>query len=86
MSPPPTTARTGLLLFIPVYPHYSTPVHFLEFLIMRPAYYTCVLVEATGLTHICWLLSYLMGIVFGMRADCDDVINVNKDEKVLWLH
>ena len=62
------------------------PVHFLEFLIMRPAYYTCVLVEATGLTHICWLLSYLMGIVFGMRADCDDVINVNKDEKVLWLH
>ena len=45
------------------------PVHFLQLLVMRPAYYVCVFVEATGLTHICWLLSAGFGYVMGMRGD-----------------
>ena len=36
---------------------------------MRPAYYACVFLEATGLTHICWVLSHLMGLLFGMKDD-----------------
>ena len=45
------------------------PVHFLELIIMRPAYYICVFVETTGLTHICWVLSAAFGYVLGMRDD-----------------
>ena len=53
------------------------PVHFLQFFIMKPAYYTCVFVEITGLTHICWVLSHLLGYVAGMR---DDEITPSKEK------
>ena len=36
---------------------------------MRPAYYACIFLEATGLTHICWVLSHLMSLVFGMKEE-----------------
>ena len=36
---------------------------------MRPAYYACIFLELTGLTHICWVLSHLMSCVFGMKEE-----------------
>ena len=50
------------------------PVHFLQLLVMRPGYYACMFVEMTGLTHVCWLLSYLFGLAAGMK---DDVFTMN---------
>ncbi|CAK8683180.1 unnamed protein product [Clavelina lepadiformis] len=45
------------------------PVHFLNFRVMPIAYYLCTFVEATGLTHACWVLSYLMGKIAGMTNE-----------------
>ncbi len=45
------------------------PVHFLQIWIMKPAYYACIFLEITGITHICWVLSHCMGYVFGMHDD-----------------
>ena len=45
------------------------PVHFLQILVMRPGYYACIFVEMTGLTHVCWLLSYSFSYVTGMKDD-----------------
>ena len=53
------------------------PVHFLEIILMKPAYYVCVGLEATGLTHICWVLSALWTKVMGMA---DDLTTVNPNE------
>lgn len=53
------------------------PVHFLQILIMRPAYYVCWFLELTGLTHICWVLSHLMSLAMGMK---DDVTTKNPNE------
>jgi hypothetical protein len=45
------------------------PVHFLQIFLMRPAYYFCIFLEMTGLTHSCWLLSGLFTIASGMEDD-----------------
>ena len=45
------------------------PVHFLQFFIMKPTYYICIMVESTGLTHICWCLAALMEKVTHMQVD-----------------
>ena len=53
------------------------PVHFLQFLIMRPAYWACVGLEATGLTHICWVLAAGMERLAGME---DDKTTINPND------
>ncbi|ELT99670.1 hypothetical protein CAPTEDRAFT_223009 [Capitella teleta] len=55
------------------------PVHFLQLFIMKPAYYFCVFLEMTGLTHSCWLLSGLMTLACGMKDD-DTTKNPNEYE------
>merc|ERR1712186_136297 len=45
------------------------PVQFLELLVMRPAYYACIILESTGLTHFCWVLAYLFSRVFRMKEE-----------------
>ena len=45
------------------------PVQFLELLVMRPAYYACIVLESTGLTHFCWVLAYLFSRVFRMKEE-----------------
>ncbi|XP_039259878.1 uncharacterized protein LOC120336297 [Styela clava] len=45
------------------------PVHFLNFWLMKPAYWACIAVEFTGITHACWILSYFMGLVSGMESE-----------------
>ena len=52
------------------------PVHFMQILVMRPAYYICTAVEWTGLTHATWLLSDLMSRAFYMKDD-NTTINPN---------
>lgn len=38
-------------------------------MIMKPAYYACIFLETTGVTHICWVLSHLMRLAFGMKEE-----------------
>jgi len=45
------------------------PVQFLELLVMRPAYYACIALETTGLTHFCWVLAFLFSRVFRMKEE-----------------
>merc|ERR1739846_75066 len=45
------------------------PVQFLELLVMRPAYYACIALETTGLTHFCWILAFLFSRVFRMKEE-----------------
>ncbi len=50
------------------------PVHFLQIWIMRQAYYACIFLEITGITHICWVLSHCMSQLFGMHDD-ETIVN-----------
>merc|ERR1711874_584959 len=45
------------------------PVQFLELLVMRPAYWACIVLESTGLTHFCWILAFLFARVFRMEEE-----------------
>merc|ERR1712183_1080611 len=45
------------------------PVQFLELLVMRPAYYACIALESTGLTHFCWVLAHCLAWVFRMKEE-----------------
>ena len=45
------------------------PVQFLELLVMRPAYYACIGLETTGLTHFWWVLAHTTAWVFGMKEE-----------------
>jgi len=44
------------------------PVHFLNTWIMYAFYHVCTFIEATGLTHACWVLSYLIGKAAGVNV------------------
>jgi len=44
------------------------PVQFLEIAIMRPTYYACLFLELTGMTHVCWILTHLLSMCFGMKS------------------
>jgi len=45
------------------------PVAFLELGIMKVGYYTCIMLESTGIVHITWLISHCMAVCFGMTED-----------------
>ena len=45
------------------------PVQFLELLVMRPAYWACIALESTGLTHFCWVLAHTMAWLFRMEEE-----------------
>jgi len=36
---------------------------------MRPAYWACIGLESTGLTHSCWVLATLLSRVAGMKEE-----------------
>lgn len=44
------------------------PVQFLQLPFMKPVYYMCLLLEFTGLTHVCWLLVHMLSLLFGMSS------------------
>ena len=48
------------------------PTQFLELIVMRPAYWACICLETSGITHICWVLAWLMGKMFGMKEEVVD--------------
>eukprot|EP00090_Calanus_glacialis_P034475 TRINITY_DN57_c0_g1_i1.p1 TRINITY_DN57_c0_g1~~TRINITY_DN57_c0_g1_i1.p1 ORF type:complete len:241 (-),score=63.54 TRINITY_DN57_c0_g1_i1:235-957(-) len=45
------------------------PTQFLELLVMRPAYWACIILETSGVTHICWVLAWGMGKMFRMKEE-----------------
>lgn len=62
------------------------PTQFLELMVMRPAYWACIILEASGVTHICWVLAWLMSKMFRMKEEVNaDVVEMdkhgNKDNK-----
>merc|ERR1711913_154343 len=57
------------------------PVQFLELLVMRPAYYACIVLESTGLTHFCWVLAYAIAWVFRLKEEQFEIRMEGKDEK-----
>jgi len=55
------------------------PTQFLELIVMRPAYWACIFLETSGITHICWVLAWLMGKMFGMKEEVvDDGVEMEK--------
>jgi len=60
------------------------PTQFLELLVMRPAYWACIVLETSGITHICWVLAWVMSMAFGMEKEVvtdEDVKSVEKTGK-----
>merc|ERR1712241_1545403 len=57
------------------------PVQFLELLVMRPAYWACIALETTGLTHFCWVLAFLFARVFRMKEEQFEIVVEGKEEK-----
>merc|ERR1711872_827056 len=45
------------------------PTQFLELVVMRPAYWACIVLETSGITHFCWVLAWCMGRLFGMQEE-----------------
>ena len=57
------------------------PVQFLELLVMRPAYWACIVLETTGLTHFCWVLAFLFARLFRMKEEQFEIVVEGKEEK-----
>jgi len=45
------------------------PTQFLQLIVMKPAYYACIVLETTGITHFCWVLSWIMSRVLRMKKE-----------------
>ena len=45
------------------------PTQFLELVVMRPAYWACIILETSGITHICWVLAWGMSCVLRMNEE-----------------
>ena len=43
------------------------PLEFCQLRLMKPVFYFCLFLEMTGVTHICWVLSYLLSISLGLK-------------------
>jgi len=64
------------------------PTQFLELAGMWPAYWACIVLETSGVTHICWVLAWLLSKVFGMREESavykvEENLQVDKTESNL---
>merc|ERR1711936_83403 len=57
------------------------PVQFLELLVMRPAYYACIALESTGLTHFCWVLAHCLAWLFRMKEEHFQIQMKNEDKE-----
>jgi len=56
------------------------PTQFLELVVMRPVYWACILLETTGITHICWVLAWCMSKVFRMKEEtAAEIVDIDKD-------
>lgn len=54
------------------------PVQFLQLAVSLPAYWACIALETTGLTHFTWIISGLTARVGGMQEEVNN--NVSRDE------
>ena len=53
------------------------PTQFLQLAGMWPAYWACIGLEYSGITHICWVFAYIWSKVFGMKEEVA-VIEIEK--------
>ena len=58
------------------------PVQFLELLVMRPAYYACIALESTGLTHFCWVLAHSIAWLFGLKEERFEIQMKNNEDDI----
>merc|ERR1712203_1320201 len=49
------------------------PTQFLELLVMRPAYWACIVLEISGITHICWVLAWCMSKILRMKEEIGSI-------------
>jgi len=57
------------------------PVQFLELIVMRPAYYACIVLEFCGITHFCWVLAAGMAYLFRMKKEQGEItVNMNHNK------
>jgi len=50
------------------------PVQFLELVVMKPAYYACIILEFIGITHFCWVLAAGLAFVFRMKKEQGEIV------------
>ena len=62
------------------------PVQFLELLVMRPAYYACIALESTGLTHFCWVLAHGIAWLFGLKEEKFEIQMKNEEDDLPGLN
>merc|ERR1719315_712854 len=53
------------------------PTQFLQLVVMRPAYWACIVLETSGITHICWVLAWCMSFILRMKEE----IGITEDAK-----
>ena len=57
------------------------PTQFLELVVMRPAYWACIVLETSGITHFCWVLAWCMSRLFRMTEELgEDKKDKKRDE------
>jgi len=49
------------------------PVQFLELIVMKPAYYACIILEFCGITHFCWVLAAGLAFIFRMKKEQGEI-------------
>merc|ERR1712111_28218 len=50
------------------------PVQFLELIVMKPAYYACIILEFCGITHFCWVLAAGLAFIFRMKKEQGEIV------------
>merc|ERR1719228_2918368 len=45
------------------------PTQFLQLVVMKPAYWACIFLESSGVTHICWVFAHLWSKIFRMKEE-----------------
>jgi len=60
------------------------PVHFMELMFNLPAFYACLALEMTGVTHITWVLTYLVTLLGGMRKQEEGSQEIQQQEARSW--
>ena len=67
--------RSGLATNLP-------QVQFMQLMVSMPAYWACIALETTGITHFTWILSDLSSRL-GIRGMKDETVEINRNEDTL---
>ena len=56
----------------------------MELMFNLPAFYACLALEMTGVTHITWVLTYLATLLGGMRKQEEGSQEIEQQEARSW--